>query len=160
MGISFQAICISIGPPPLESRLKQALIHATRKSVGILSASLEMSIQIRFGKVGDLPAIVDIYNYFVLNSIATFDLQPKQVEDRQCVTILYSAVEDTSSLSIDVPGKKVHRFATHLNFDATLMNSFIFTYKIFYCTISLTEMPEQEMVRYSCWKHAISDLDC
>src|SRR5574342_824720 len=39
-------------------------------------------IIIRHAVEADVPAITEIYNYEVLNGWATFDLEPKSVEDR------------------------------------------------------------------------------
>ena len=41
-----------------------------------------MGILIRPATEEDVPAIRDIYNYEVLNGVATFDLEPKTLEDR------------------------------------------------------------------------------
>lgn len=38
---------------------------------------------IRKATEGDVPAITEIYNYAVLNTVATFDLEPKSIEDRR-----------------------------------------------------------------------------
>ncbi|HVV77910.1 MAG TPA: GNAT family N-acetyltransferase [Mycobacteriales bacterium] len=40
-------------------------------------------IEVRYAAEGDLPALTDIYNHYVLNTAATFDLQPHTVEDRR-----------------------------------------------------------------------------
>ena len=39
-------------------------------------------ITVRDATEKDVPAITDIYNYEVLNGTATFDLEPKSLEDR------------------------------------------------------------------------------
>jgi L-amino acid N-acyltransferase YncA len=39
-------------------------------------------VQIRSATLEDLPAINDIYNYFVLNSTCTYQEQPEQMHDR------------------------------------------------------------------------------
>ena len=39
-------------------------------------------IVVRDTTEADVPAILDIYNHYVLNSIATFDIEPKTLEDR------------------------------------------------------------------------------
>jgi phosphinothricin acetyltransferase len=38
---------------------------------------------IRPGTIGDLPALTGIYNYYVLNTTVTFDLQPFRPEERR-----------------------------------------------------------------------------
>ena len=40
-----------------------------------------MSLTIRYTVPSDLPALLDIYNYEVVNGTATFDLNPKTLED-------------------------------------------------------------------------------
>jgi phosphinothricin acetyltransferase len=42
-----------------------------------------MDFTIRPAEIGDVPAITDIYNHAVLNSTATFDTEPKSIEDRE-----------------------------------------------------------------------------
>lgn len=39
-------------------------------------------ITIRTAEKADVPKLLDIYNYEVLNGVATFDLQPKTIEER------------------------------------------------------------------------------
>src|SRR5258708_40302601 len=41
-----------------------------------------MEIQIRTATEADVPLIRDIYNYEILNGTATFDTEPKTLEDR------------------------------------------------------------------------------
>lgn len=41
-----------------------------------------MGITIRPATEADIPAITDIYNYEVVHGTATFDLEPKSIEDR------------------------------------------------------------------------------
>ena len=40
-------------------------------------------IAIRRAEQGDLPALLDIYNHYVLNSAITFDIEPRTLEQRQ-----------------------------------------------------------------------------
>ena len=40
------------------------------------------NITIRKGRREDVPALLDIYNYEVINGTATFDLQPKTLAER------------------------------------------------------------------------------
>jgi phosphinothricin acetyltransferase len=42
-----------------------------------------MSITIRRAESGDLPALRDIYNHYVLNTSVTFDIEPRTLEQRQ-----------------------------------------------------------------------------
>ncbi len=42
-----------------------------------------MPTNIRLATLGDLPAINDIYNYYVLNSTCTYQFEPETLEDRQ-----------------------------------------------------------------------------
>ena len=42
-----------------------------------------MSARIRTATADDLPALVDIYNYYVINTPITFDLQPFTVDTRR-----------------------------------------------------------------------------
>jgi phosphinothricin acetyltransferase len=42
-----------------------------------------MDVVIRDGRATDLEAVVRIYNHFVVNTPATFDLEPVRVEDRR-----------------------------------------------------------------------------
>lgn len=42
----------------------------------------ELSLTIRRAELTDAPAIADIYNEAILTTTATFDLEPKSVEDR------------------------------------------------------------------------------
>ncbi len=39
-------------------------------------------ITVRYAELADVPAITDIYNEYVLYSTATFDVEPKSIEDR------------------------------------------------------------------------------
>lgn len=41
-------------------------------------------MKIRPALITDVPAITDIYNHAVLTSTASFDLEPKSIEDREC----------------------------------------------------------------------------
>ncbi len=43
---------------------------------------MEIEIHVRAATEADVPAIRDIYNYEVLNGTATFDTEPKTLEDR------------------------------------------------------------------------------
>lgn len=40
-------------------------------------------LMIRRAVLADLPAMTEIYNYEVINGVATFDLEPKSVEERK-----------------------------------------------------------------------------
>jgi phosphinothricin acetyltransferase len=40
-------------------------------------------IAIRRAEQSDLPALLDIYNHYVLNSAATFDIEPRTLDQRQ-----------------------------------------------------------------------------
>ena len=42
-----------------------------------------MLASIRLATLDDLPAINDIYNYYVLNSTCTYQLEPETLEDRE-----------------------------------------------------------------------------
>lgn len=42
-----------------------------------------MKVDIRIAELSDLPEITDIYNYEVLNGVATFDVVAKSVEERK-----------------------------------------------------------------------------
>ena len=44
---------------------------------------LSTDLMIRKAVMSDLPAMTEIYNYEVTNGVATFDLEPKSVEDRK-----------------------------------------------------------------------------
>jgi len=43
-----------------------------------------MSLSIRRARSSDLPALLDMYNYYIENTHITFDLQPRTLEERGC----------------------------------------------------------------------------
>jgi phosphinothricin acetyltransferase len=45
---------------------------------------------IRAGRASDLPALTEIYNHYVLNTAATFDIEPFAVADRRAWLSYYS----------------------------------------------------------------------
>ena len=49
----------------------------------VVRISLDREITLRYGVEDDLPALLDLYNYSVLNSIATFDLVEQTLEQRK-----------------------------------------------------------------------------
>ena len=42
-----------------------------------------MSVYVRRGRINDIPRVLSIYNYYVENSYATFDLQPWTIEEKE-----------------------------------------------------------------------------
>ena len=42
-----------------------------------------MSVTIRPARTDDLPRLAEIYNYYVVNTVITFDLEPVSMEERQ-----------------------------------------------------------------------------
>lgn len=57
----------------------------TRKGIGrIMNKNSKGSygMDIRIATIDDLPQLLDIYNYEVLNGVATFDIAPKTLEER------------------------------------------------------------------------------
>mmetsp|Transcript_1303 Transcript_1303/g.4680 ORF Transcript_1303/g.4680 Transcript_1303/m.4680 type:complete len:209 (+) Transcript_1303:181-807(+) len=42
-----------------------------------------MSLYVRRGRINDIPKLISIYNHYVENSYATFDLQPWTVQDKE-----------------------------------------------------------------------------
>jgi phosphinothricin acetyltransferase len=47
-----------------------------------MSTGAATQLTIRYGEVSDLPKLTAIYNHYVINSPATFDLEPLQAEKR------------------------------------------------------------------------------
>ncbi len=49
---------------------------------GFMSIEINAQIQIRDAGISVLPAITEIYNEAILNGVATFDTEPKTIDDR------------------------------------------------------------------------------
>ncbi len=65
---------------------------------------MSLPLHIRPATEADLPAITEIYNFAVLNTTATFDTEPKTIEDRRnwlrnrdmfCHPVLVGELDDT-----------------------------------------------------------------
>jgi phosphinothricin acetyltransferase len=68
-----------------------------------------MNITIRYASSEDAEAVTHLYNYYIKHSVATFDLEPRSIEDRlawigehtpgSSHTLLVAIDEDTSALA-------------------------------------------------------------
>jgi 2-haloacid dehalogenase len=56
---------------------------ALRRDLAAAGLPVRSDIEVRAGRPADLPEIVAIYNHYVVNSAATFDLDPVAVADRR-----------------------------------------------------------------------------
>jgi len=42
-----------------------------------------MSVTIRPASIDDLPSLAEIYNYYVVNTVVSFDLNPVTIDERR-----------------------------------------------------------------------------
>lgn len=85
-------------------------------------------IQIRRVERGDLPALLEIYNHYVLNTPVTFDIEPRTLEQRQAWFDGFGSSGRYQCFVAVRGGRSVgwassHRYHERAAYDATVMSS-------------------------------------
>jgi phosphinothricin acetyltransferase len=85
-------------------------------------------IQIRRVGQGDLPALLEIYNYYVLNTAVTFDIEPRTLEQRQAWFEGFGSNGRYQCFvavkgGLPVGWASSHRYHERAAYDATVMSS-------------------------------------
>jgi phosphinothricin acetyltransferase len=84
-----------------------------------------MSVTIRPASIDDLPAIADIYNYYVVQSVVSFDLEPVDLRERREWFRQFSLAGQHRLFVAEEAGKVVgyagsFRFRTRKAYDTTV----------------------------------------
>ncbi len=85
-------------------------------------------IQIRRLEQGDLPALLEIYNHYVLNTPVTFDIEPRTLDQRQAWFEGFGSSGRYQCFVAVKGGRPVgwassHRYHERAAYDATVMSS-------------------------------------